>query len=51
MALTIGMRNPSSFDKEPGIQNPRLSWILLHGANNYHSDVGKKSNFWEKENV
>ena len=35
MALTIGMRNPSSFDKEPGIQNPRLSWILLRGANNY----------------
>ena len=35
MALTIGMRNPSSFDKESGIQNPRLSWIPLHGANNY----------------
>ena len=35
MALTIGVRNPSSFDKESGIQNPRLSWIPLHGANNY----------------
>ena len=40
--LTIGIRNPDSTDKESeiqvgmwnlqtGIQNPRLSWITLHG--------------------
>ena len=24
--------NPSSTDKEYGVQNPRLSWIQIHGA-------------------
>ena len=35
MALAIGIQNPSSFDKESGIQHPRLSWIPLHEANNH----------------
>ena len=45
MRLTIGIRNPSSTGKvrnlvpgirNPGrgIQNPRLSWIPLHGVEN-----------------
>ena len=30
--LRIVVRNPSSTDKVPGIQNPRLSWIPLRGV-------------------
>ena len=49
MALTIGIRNPSSFDKESGIQNPRLSWIPLHGSNNYVVFCLKESQWCRKK--
>ena len=60
IALTIGIRNPSSINKEAEIQNSRLSSIRRHRANKYrvflknHSDTRKKSNWdkeWDKENV
>ena len=56
MVLTIGIRNPSSIDKEAEIQNSRLSWIPLDRAHKYrlflksYTDTEKKSN-WDKENV
>ena len=40
MSLTIGLQNLSSSDidwnRVPGIQNPKLSWILIWGDRELH---------------
>ena len=41
--LAQGIRNPSSTDKESGIQNPRLSWITLLGAKQNNSIIFQES--------